>query len=131
MIEGQWTDQVGCARKSHNTDAVIRAFIDKLGYDRLDDIDAVDPLPAHLEVQCLHGTGDIQSQHDVDTARRHIRAPVGESWSSHCDDHQRRRDDRKPPSPVSGAASGAARNCASDLDIRVFDGGYTPLAAAP
>ena len=131
MIEGQWTDQVGRTRKSHNANTIIRAFIDELGYDRLDDIDAVDALTANLEVQCLHGTGDIQSQHDIDTARGHIRAPVGESWSSHPDDHQGRRHDRKQPSPAPGAASGAARNRASDLDIGVFDGGYTPLAAAP
>src|SRR5206468_1641349 len=78
VVQRQWGGDVSVGGKSDQTNAVVRAFADKLLQHVLGDHQPVDPLAPQLKIFRTHAAGKVDGQHDIDAAGGDFRLAFAE-----------------------------------------------------
>src|SRR6202044_1006562 len=102
---------------------------DELRHHGLDHLDAIHAPMVDLKIERLHGTGDVESEHDVDAVGGHFGAAVAALWAREPDNHECAREQGQQPQPAPDARAAATGHLSGETHIREFDGGHRTAPA--
>ena len=109
VIQRERTDQRGHPGEGDETDAIVGPLLDEFRDHGFDDLDAADAPVLDGEVQCLHRTGDVESQNDIDAVQVDDGAAVHPLRAGETRDHQDAGDDGAGAIPIDRSGCGLAR----------------------
>ena len=98
VIERQRPGEIGASRERNQTNPIARPFRDELLQDLLRHVQTIDPLPVVVrEILRRHARGEIDAQHDVDTARLNLPRALDQPGARQSDNET---GEHKPPQPL-------------------------------
>ena len=95
MVERHWTNDVGSPGEGDDADPIVRSPLNKLTRDLANGVESRRLLQPDGEIFNQHRAGNVEHEHDVDSARLHLIQRLAQLRTGKSNDEQGKSGERK------------------------------------